>query len=410
MKSLLSCALVTLACLVYPPLAAADSVVITADAFVVANSETFSIGSSSGEEARNRVASPVGGTAQNLHLIANMAPTPGAIVTACVRLNGVDTNLCATYTSTDFPGVRSNLVNTVSIARGDVITVHFTETGNQNSGANIRASFQIAPPTWTSDILFADGFEVPAPSHSAVITGEPFLVASGDTYSIGSTAGDEPRNRAVAPRAGTIQHLYLLPNLQPAAGSRIQACLRKNGIDTPLCASYVDADWPDPTVSTGSVNVAQGDVITVHFTETNGVNSGANVRASFDYAGPVNTGAIVITAEPYVPAASEIFSIGGSTGEEARNSAPAPRTGNLRNFYILPDQQPAAGSQLVACVRVNGVDTALCATYTPGTWPSPSGDNVTGVLVQQGDVITVRFREINGVNFGANTRASFTVD
>lgn len=391
--------------------AGADSVIITADVFAAASSETFSVGNSQGDEARNRAALPVSGTVRNLYVQANQQPSAGSITTACVRINGVDTSLCTTYTSADWPGVKGNAVNTVAVSRGDVFTVKFTESGGVSSGANIRAAVEIGGDAAPVDRIFANGFETSIEAHAALITGEPFLLDNGDSYSIASTVGEEIRNRAAAPRDGVLNSLYILPNLQPAAGSLIQVCARVNGADTSLCASYTNADWPGPKSDTSTtVPVNQGDLISVRFRELNGVNSGANVRASIDVGGSAGSGAVVVTAEPFLVDSGEVFTIGGSAGEESRNSAAIPRSGTIRNLSLIPNLQPAAGSAIVGCIRVNGVDSSLCANYTAASWPAAVTNTAVAVPVQQGDVVTVRFRELNGVVTGANTRASFTFE
>lgn len=384
-----------------------ESLIIGGDAYVSANVDTFTIDNSSGGEARNRAPAPVDGIASNLYLVSNQAPVAGSVAHVCVRVNGVDSNLCVTYTSADWPNPKSDLVHVVGVTRGDAVTLHYTETGGINSTANMRASFEVQ-----SDVLFADGFEtlVAGAAIDAVqISGEPYLPANAESFSIGSTSGTADRNQAAAPRDGTLEHLNVLPNVQPSPASLIQACLAVNGADTGLCTNYADINWPTAhsnDVTTVAVN--QGDLISVHFRELNGVNSLANVRAAFDFAGAAGAGAVIITDDPYMLANADSFSIGGSTGEESRNSASVPHGGQIDQLFIIPNQQPAAGSSIHVCLRVNGVDSSLCADYTSAQWPNSVGNTATSVPVNAGDRISVHFQEVNGVASGANVRASFT--
>jgi hypothetical protein len=242
------------------------------------------------------------------------------------------------------------------------------------------------------------------------VAGEPFVGAGTDVFSIGGSPGSEERNRAAMPRAGRLRDLYLLPNQQLLPAGQVNACLRVNGVDTALCVSYTTSDWPNPKGNTATtVAVAQGDLVTVHLTEA-GAGSNANVRTSF-VLGPVATedvGAVVITGEPYLFANAEIFGIGtGSSGTEDRNRAGMPGPGTIRNLFVMPNQQPAVGSDVHACIRVNGVDSSLCVVYGSADWPGPQGNTATEIAVGAGDIVTVRFSEQAGIDSTGNFRASF---
>jgi hypothetical protein len=393
------------------PQARADSLIITGEPFLLANGEVFSIGGSAGEEARNRAAMPVTATLRRLYVLPNLQPAAGSIVNACVRANGVDTAMCVTYTSADWPNPKGTTVNTVTLPAGTLVTVHFTETGGVTSGANYRASFE-SSETVVADRIFADGFEGASANNAIVFTDEPFLVANGDVYSIGGSSGDIERNRAAAPRDGTVRSLYVIPNLQPLPGSQILACVRVNDVDAGLCVTYNAADWPAAKGATnGAVAVAQGDLISVHFTETNGANSGANVRASLNITASTATGgAIAIAGEPFIVNNADVYTIQGSNGTIDRNRATAPRAGTIRNLFLAPNLQPAPGTLIHGCVNVNGVDTALCVNISDEDWPGARGNTSTTVSVNAGDVISVHFTELGGVFSGSNVRTSFQFD
>lgn len=253
---------------------------------------------------------------------------------------------------------------------------------------------------------------VPCRSDSLLVTGEPFLLNDADIFSIYDSAGTEDRNRAAVTVDGVARNLVVLPNLQPLAGSEIRACLRVNGVDTALCVSYASADWPNPKGNTATtVTVVQGALVTLHFTEQ-GTGSNANARASFAL-GPVaseSVGAVVITSEPFLFDNANVFSIApGSSGTEDRNRAGMPGPGTIRNLFVMPNQQPAVGSDIHACIRVNAVDTALCVVYGSADWPNPKGNTAASVAVAADDIVTVRFTEQAGISSTANVRASFEV-
>jgi hypothetical protein len=423
-----------------PAAAQSSAVLVAGEPYMLANTDTFSIQGSNGEEIRNRAAVPVAGILQNLFLAPNLQPTAGSVIEACLRVNGVDTSVCVTYTSTDWPGSKGNTTDSVAVSAGDTMSVHFTETAGISSGANVRASFELAPPT----PIFVDGFEsgstsawsssvggssfdagvtarmktrapetqlvgAAPPSSSVIVTGEPYMLAGADGFTIGGSNGTEIRNRAAVPADGSIRNLYLLPNLQPAAGSSILACVRVNGVDSSLCVTYTESDWPGAKGNqTDSVAVSQADLVTVHFTESNGVSSGANVRASFEYLSSTSASAIV-TDEPFIQSSADTFSIGGSSGSEERNRAAAPYSGTISSLYLAPNLDPIAGSSIQGCVRVNGVDSGLCVTYSTADWPGAKG--ATGsVNVNEGDLITVHFTETAGISSGSNVRATLAFD
>jgi hypothetical protein len=386
----------------------ADTLIVTADPFMVANADTFSVGGSSGAEEANRAVITSAASAGNLYLYANVQPVAGSSIRACLRVNGIDSNACVTYNNSNWPNATGNSVVTVDVARGDLLTVHFTELGGTASLANVRATFTLGAAAIDPDVIFADGFEGPAFAPASIVTGAPFLFANADGYSIGGSNGSEERNRAAVPRNSTLQNLAVVPSQQPAAGSLIRTCARVNGADTALCVDYADTDWPNGKIAIGpGVAAAQGDLVSVRFREVNGTASGANVRATLDVTG-AGTDGVVVTDEPFMLASADAYSIGSSNGDITleRNRVAAPRAAQISHLYIIPSQQPAAGSLIRVCLNVNGVDSVLCDDFGPNNWPVAVG-NTASVSVSAGDLVTVHFRELNGVASGANVRASF---
>jgi hypothetical protein len=423
-------------CLAAAQPGAGQSFLVTGEPFLVASGDVFTIQGSNGVIERNRAAVVAGGIARNLYLVPSGPPVAGSTAHACLNVDGVDTTLCVDYPAASWPAASvGNTSTTVQLAQGSRVSIHVTETGGVTTGQNYRASFRIEEIPLQ---IFADGFESggmmarsftvdgfapgtrlganeislsgtpPASLAAMIVGGEPFLVANGDVYTIGGSAGDQPRNRAAVPRAGTLRNLFLAPNLQPAAGALVRACLNVNNVDTSLCVDYTSADGTSPKGNTiAGVAVNQGDVISVHAMELNGVSSGANVRSSFELA-PVAAeaaGAVVITDEPFIFANADVFSIGGSSGSEERNRAAAVISGTIRNLFVVPNLAVAAGSQFTACVRVNGVDSGLCVSYSDAD-SGAKGNVVDTVAVEEGDLVTVHF-VASGVSSGANVRASF---
>jgi len=76
-----------------------------------------------------------------------------------------------------------------------------------------------------------------------------------------------------------------------------------------------------------------------------------------------------------------------------------PRAGTLRNLFIVPGaalENPAAVVEIT--IRVNQVDTALSLTHTQADGGTNLSDTTTTVAVNQGDRVSIRFRETAGAD------------
>ena len=123
-----------------PP--AAEGGMLHARSFVnVSSADKFAMFVEEGPQAFVQVVLPRGGTLANLVLRPTDPPAGGALVTAVVLVNGVDTLLTVTHSSGDGPGATSNTVNTVTVNQGDLVSVKFT-AGAVVPGVVYRASFE----------------------------------------------------------------------------------------------------------------------------------------------------------------------------------------------------------------------------------------------------------------------------
>jgi hypothetical protein len=76
-----------------------------------------------------------------------------------------------------------------------------------------------------------------------------------------------------------------------------------------------------------------------------------------------------------------------------------PRAGTLRNLVIAPSatlENPGAVVEIT--IRINQVDTALSLTHTQADGHTNLSDTSTTVAINQGDRISIRFRETAGVD------------
>lgn len=118
-----------------------------------------------------------------------------------------------------------------------------------------------------------------------LVTQDLLMLASDTLFSIGAGVfSSEGRALMAAPRSGTLANLFVVPNVAPASGSIVTVTVRVNGADTALSVTHTDADGTSAKGNTvDTVSVSQGDLISVKFTETGGVNTGTNYRASFEF-------------------------------------------------------------------------------------------------------------------------------
>ena len=111
----------------------------------------------------------------------------------------------------------------------------------------------------------------------------------------------------------------------------------------------------------------------------------------------------LLSANAGITNASDLrFGLMGKTNQpsEANASYPMTRSGTLRNLYVHPNSTVGAGAVIQVFVRKNGVDTSLGFSFNGGDGSTKS-NLVNTVPVNAGDLISVRFQEINAVAPGA---------
>jgi hypothetical protein len=114
-------------------------------------------------------------------------------------------------------------------------------------------------------------------------TQDVYTGANASSFSIDGkvNSSDELRASMIIPRSGTLKNLYAIPNKTTNAGSNSVMTIRVNGTDTDLTVTIPENSSSVASNLVNTVNVSAGDRLTVHFEETNGTASGANITASF---------------------------------------------------------------------------------------------------------------------------------
>ncbi|MES2803879.1 MAG: hypothetical protein V4654_15405, partial [Bdellovibrionota bacterium] len=91
----------------------------------------------------------------------------------------------------------------------------------------------------------------------------------------------------------------------------------------------------------------------------------------------------------------------GLNSSEVLRSILIPKSGTIKNFYLVTNgSQPATGS-LVATIRKNGVDTAVTLTVSASAVAGTYSDTTNSFEVSAGDLISVRiFNNASGGSAG----------
>jgi len=99
-----------------------------------------------------------------------------------------------------------------------------------------------------------------------------------------SWSGEESSSQFAATRNGVMENLFVVPSDTPASGSIVIVTLRINSTDTPLSLTYTNSDGTSVKSDISSkVNIKQGDLISIKFSETGGVYPNALYRVSLEF-------------------------------------------------------------------------------------------------------------------------------
>lgn len=163
-------------------------------------------------------------------------------------------------------------------ALGGTVTVLDAEVGDL---ANLTTTTQASLVAAINEVAAAAGGGGGA--GGMIHTGQPFMSAGADTFSIGvDGGGGESRQTIVLPRDGVLASLFLRPDAAPAGD--VRASVRINGQDTALSVTHSGAT--DQAGAAGNIgttlNVSQGDLLTVHFETISGAPN-QNYVATFEY-------------------------------------------------------------------------------------------------------------------------------
>lgn len=353
------------------------------------------------ETARFNV-SPASFTLKNLYISLNAAPGTGKSYTFKIRKNQVDTGISITISDSATSG--SDLVDTVSIAAGDKLTLSMTPSGTPTAPTLILWNLE-ADSGGTHYAQLMGGGETNAPNGAVNYS---HLVGNSNLTHTWSTT--EAQQQIVCPCAGTISNLYVIADAAPGTSKSFAIGLMQNGSATSLVAT-VSGAATSANDTTHSVSVNAGDTLSIISTPT-GTPTGARYKWGLRFA-PSNAGESFfgfgsVNAAPTSGTNFELpLSLGADGWSTTESAARKPTLGasKITALYASLGTAPGAGTSRILTLRRNGIDTPATVTIAnTATTGSITGLNIgltqSDLLSLKATVSGTPATDTNGVHIG----------
>jgi len=314
------------------------------------------------------------GTINNLRVQLSGTPGSGKQYTTTIYKNGVAQSLSATVA--DLNTSANDLVNSVSFAAGDLISIGITPTGTPTS-RYVFWGFDFIPTTPGETLLLA--------STSSVISNNSFASVALVT---GSSI-TEFNEQIIIPCAGTIKKLYIRVSGVVTGGTQIFT-VRKNGVDQILALTYNNGDSGIKSDLVNSFSVAAGDKICIQRTGTSTNNISLNIGLCFV---PDTYGNFICVSNRYTnlnTATAEDQGLIEANGFNQPNGAFSKQPVSaftLKNMYVELSGAPnnGAGTQAyIFTLMKNASAQALTITISED---ATSGNITSDVEVIGGDLL-----------------------
>lgn len=294
-----------------------------------------------------------------------------------VYKNGSATGLTVTVDSGGL--VKPDHVHTVSVAKGDTVSLQSVPSGTPTAQTVIQASMVFAGTVAGEGALFAA---------CALGTTANFF-APGCASASNST---EALRSGVMPTAGDISELYVDLSAATGAGTTRTFTLRKNGADTGLTVTVNNGDTLPKAATPTTVSWVAGDVISIGQT-VSGTPATASAQIGVNWKPTVDGEGLafgVWNGAPSTSAAAYANLRGASSAAEttetnAYNIAPVAVTIDL----FRADISTAAGASKhrVFTVRKNGANAGAGVDINGGS--AVSGTDGTDISLAEGDLVDV---------------------
>lgn len=289
--------------------------------------------------------------------------------TETLSVNGVDSSLTCTLTTSNCASTGSVLVNA-----GDRVACHGVNggiTGTIGCGLGFTASQEII---WFS-------------------SGTSSNVNAGATDSIGLiVSATEAQVSLPMPLAGTITEIDGHAGVT-TAGTAATLTLQKNGSTTALaCSLTTGRTCPSPVA--GSVSVNAGDTISILVANTGSTSTTFTAAVAFKPA--TGTAAPFFGSVQTTGLTSNFFILNSTNASETLIGDSMPFSGTVKNLFINSSTAVTSGSS-TEILRINAANGPSC-TITSGTTCS---DTTTSTSVTAGQLVS--FHHTTSVTQGLNS-------
>lgn len=196
---------------------------------------------------------PVAGTLKNFYISCDAGPGAGITRTFWIAKNGTNTGMTVALTGSG-TGVSissgTDLVDTVSFAVGDLLSLHTTATGTTTSTGTTRWCLDANTAANQSMVLATAGNSLSTTATTYVVVSGRGLDAAAGTNAMG-----------VMPTTGTLKNAIMATSGAAGTSASYTATLFQNGSSTAITMTVSGASATTATDTTHTITVAAGDTL-----------------------------------------------------------------------------------------------------------------------------------------------------
>lgn len=323
---------------------------------------------------------PCAGTLSRLYVDFTGAPTAGTTRPFTIYKNGVATAL--TLTCGEGVTAGNDIVNTVSVAAGDLISLELGYTGAPPNMTNNHYGLLFSSDQKVSPCLSMHGVGLSASANS-------YLSLTGGTTTLLTTAAAATH---VVPTSGTIRDAYFaLQGGSPGTAKSYTATLYKNGVATSLSVQISGAGTSNSDTS-NTVTVAAGDTVYWEIVPS-GTPSSRRASLSCVFVPDID-GESIQTNGSNTNLSAYNTAYAAPTGTAAYSVTEAVRQGIVpldlvtKKMYVSLSGAGGGSSSRVFAVRDDGV--AVNPSVTMGAAGTTGNDTSTSSSIAAGSRINTR--------------------
>jgi hypothetical protein len=317
------------------------------------------------------------GTIKNL--LFQITTAPGGGKTRTITLNKNTTPTALTCTITDPATSCSDLVNSVSVSAGDLLSVSTTPSGTPtNPGVNTWS--MIFSSTTAKESLISNqsttGFSTTLTRYAPIF----------GTW--GASNATENLVQQVMPTSGTFKNLRASISVAPGSGKSSTFTVSKNVTPTALTCTISDAATTCTDLLNSFTFVA-GDLITLQSVPSGTPSAAATVNFSVTFLADVDGESVslsTITSSPSTSAVNYMVKqagLGNVTATEL-NVKQNSNAMTVKNIYVAGVVAPGGSASYTYTLKKGTADTALACTITGA---ATTCNAATDILVSANDLL-----------------------